>query len=110
MYITEYGNLQIGSCAFLGIGTIGGKRTGTVSELTYTPPANTAVEVKTFLNALKVEENSADPALVELQSGSIRSGFDIYDGTFYSKKTEFDILYGGNQIFERNFNGTDTCL
>ena len=110
VYITEYGNLQIGSGAFLGIGTIGGKRTGTVSELTYTPPDNTAVEVKTFLNALKVEENSADPALVELQSGSIRSGFDIYDGTFYSKKTEFDILYGGNQIFERSFNGTDTDI
>jgi len=108
VYLTEYGNLQIGSGAFLGIGTIGGKRTGTVSELTYTPPANTAVEVKTFINALKVEENSADPALVELQSGSIRSGFDIYDGTFYSKKTEFDILHGGNEVFRRNFNAVDT--
>ena len=37
-----------------------------------------------------------------------RSSWDVYGGTFYDQRTEFDLLHGGNQVFERNFDGSDT--
>ena len=111
--ISEYGNLQAGVGAFEGLGTISARRASDgscKSELTFTPPANTAVEVKTFVQALKVEENSADTNKIELNSGSIQSSWDVYGGTFYDKKTEFGILHSGNQVFEKNFDGSDTDI
>ena len=109
--LTEYGNLQAGVGAFDGLGTISGRRAtdgSCKSELIFTPPANTAVEVKTFTQALKVVENAADTDKIELNSGSIQSGWDIYGGTFYDKKTEFGIAHDGNQIFQKNFDGSDS--
>ena len=111
--LTEYGNLQTGSGAFDGLGTISGRRASDgscKSELIFTPPANTAVEIKTFTQALKVEQTSSDPDEIELNSGSVRSTWDVYGGTFYDKKTEFDVNHNGNPIFRKNFDGTSTTI
>ena len=113
VFLTEYGNLQAGSGAFDGLGTISGRRSGDGkcnAELTITAPANTALEVKTFVQALKVEESSSDPKLIELNSGSVRSTWDVYGGTFYDKKTEFEIAHSGNPIFKKDFDGTSTTI
>ena len=48
------------------------------------------------------------PELIELNSGSIRSSFDVYEGTFYGARTEFDMLHNGNEIFRKNFDGAST--
>ena len=110
VFITEYGNLRTGLGATDSLGTIGGSRDtdGCRSELTFTPKANVGVKIKTFINALRVEENSAKPELIELNSGSIRSSFDVYEGTFYGARTEFDMLHNGNEIFRKNFDGAST--
>ena len=110
VFITEYGNLRTGLGATDSLGTIGGSRDtdGCRSELTFTPKANVGVKIKTFINALRVEENSAKPELIELNSGSIRSSFDVYEGTFYGARTEFECLHNGNEIFRKNFDASST--
>ena len=113
VFITEYGNLQTGSGAFDGLGTIGGSRSAEGlcrSQLTMTAPANTALEIKTFTQAMKVVQESSKPDLIELNTGSVRSTWDVYGGTFYDKKTEFDVLHNGNPIFRKNFDGTSSTI
>ena len=112
VFITEYGNLQTGAGAFIGLGTISGSRNTDhcVSEVMYTPDANSAVEIKTFIQALKVEEDTLQPNEIELNSGSVRSTWDVYGGTFYDKKTEFDIEHNGNPVFRKNFDGSSTDI
>ena len=110
VFMTEYGNLRTGIAATSGIGTIGAWRDNTNcrSELQFTPTPNTAVEVKTFMQFLKIEEDRTKSNTIDLNGASIRSSWDVYGGTFYDQRTEFDLLHGGNQVFERNFDGSDT--
>jgi hypothetical protein len=107
VFMTEYGNLRTGIAATSGIGTIGAWRDNTNcrSELQFTPTPNTAVEVKTFMQFLKIEEDRTKSNTIDLNGASIRSSWDVYGGTFYDQRTEFDLLHGGNQVFERNFDG-----
>ena len=112
VYVNEYGNLQTepssNALAYSGLGTVGGIRTGDVTELTYTPGGNYAIEVKTFMNVMRIEENSSRPAEIDFGTAAIRSGWNVYDGTFFGKRTEFDILHNNNQVFKKDFNAVDT--
>ena len=112
VFMTEYGNVITGAGATSGIGTIGGRRDGSdcFTEITFVPNANIPVEVKTFIHALKVVEDSSKTADIELQSASIQSKFDIYEGTFFGARTGFPILNNGNEIFKSNFNAADTDI
>ena len=57
VYLTEFGNVKVGT-AFAGLGTISGRRTGNITELTFVPNAGIGVSITTFLNSLRVEEDS----------------------------------------------------
>ena len=114
VFMTEYGNIITGAgvnANATGIGTIGGRRDGSdcFTEITFVPNANTAVEVKTFIHALKSIEGT-DPNEIELQSGSIQTKFDVYEGTFFGSKTSFPILNETNQIFKKDFDGSSTDI
>ena len=114
VFMTEYGNIVTGAgvnANATGIGTIGGRRDGSdcFTEITFVPNANTAVEVKTFIHALKSIEGT-DPDEIELQSGSIQTKFDVYEGTFFGSKTKFPILNETNQIFKKDFDGSSTDI
>ena len=57
VYLTEFGNVKVGT-AFAGLGTISGRRTtDNITELTFVPNAGIGVSITTFLNSLRVEEN-----------------------------------------------------
>ena len=88
VFMTEYGNVITGAGATSGIGTIGGRRDGSdcFTEITFVPNANIPVEVKTFIHALKVVEDSSKTEDIELQSASIQSKFDVYEGTFFGAR------------------------
>ena len=74
------------------------------------PNANIPVEVKTFIQALKIPEGS-EPADIELTSASIQTKFDIYEGTFFGARTKFDILdVDDNEIFKQNFDASNTDI
>jgi len=112
--MTEYGNVITGASVnanATGIGTIGGRRDGSdcFTEISFVPNANTAVEVKTFIHALKMHEDN-NPTTIELQSASIQSKFDIYEGTFFGSKTGFPIENGGNEIFKKSFDGSSASV
>ena len=60
--LIEYGNVQVGSGAFVGLGTVSARRAddgSNYTEVTFTPDANADVEVKTFMTALRPEENTS---------------------------------------------------
>ena len=58
VYLTEFGNVKVGT-AFAGLGTISGRRTSdNVTEITFVPNAGIGVSITTFLNSLRVEENT----------------------------------------------------
>jgi len=114
VFMTEYGNIITGASVnanATGIGTIGGRRDGSdcFTEISYVPNANTAVEVKTFIHALKVHEDN-NTNKIELQSGSIQTKFDVYEGTFFGSKTSFPILNETNQVFKKDFDGSSTDI
>ncbi len=111
VFLTEYGNIITGAGATSGIGTIEGARDSTdcFTELKYVPNANIPVEVKTFIHALKVVEDSST-AKIELNSASIQSKFDIYEGTFFGARTGFAIKNEGNEIFKQNFDGSSSSI
>ena len=114
VFMTEYGNIVTGAgvnANATGIGTISGAKdpTGCFTEIKYTPNANTAVEVKTFIHALKVVEDN-NPNQIELQSGSIQTKFDVYEGTFFGSRTNFPILNETNQVFKKDFDGSSTDI
>ena len=67
------------------------------------------VEVKTFIHALKVHEDN-NTNKIELQSGSIQTKFDVYEGTFFGSKTGFPILNETNQVFKKDFDGSSTDI
>ena len=114
VFMTEYGNVATGAGAgSVGdIGTIDGRRDGSdcFTEITFTPAANKAVEVKTFIHALKVVGDNSKTADIELQSASIQTKFDVYEGTFFGSKTGFPILNETNQIFKKDFDGSSTDI
>ena len=113
VFMTEYGNIVTGAGATTGIGTISGEKGGhgdCDTEIKFVPNANIPVEVKTFIQALKVPEGS-DPADIELTSASIQTKFDIYEGTFFGARTSFPILdVDSNEIFKQNFDASDTDI
>ena len=113
VFMTEYGNIVTGAGATTGIGTISGEKGGhgdCDTEIKFVPNANIPVEVKTFIQALKVPEGS-DPADIELTSASIQTKFDIYEGTFFGARTGFPILdVDSNEIFKQNFDASDTNI
>ena len=112
VFMTEYGNILTGAGATTGIGTINAKRNSAEcrTELTFVPNANIPVEVKTFMQSVKIIEDGSKPRDIELNSGSIKSRFDVYEGTFYAEKTEFPLKNDDNEIFKKNFDGASSTI
>ena len=116
VYLTEFGNVKVGT-AFAGLGTISGRRTGNITELTFVPNAGIGVSITTFLNSLRVEEDSellpagatrevGGEAVKDLQNASIESAFANYEGTESSIKTKFGLEHNGDPIFKKPYDGS----
>ena len=121
VYLTEFGNVKVGT-AFAGLGTISGRRTSdNVTEITFVPNAGIGVSITTFLNSLRVEENTellpADAtrdvggeAVKDLQNASIESGFAQYEGTESAIKTKFALEHNGDPIFKKPYDGSTSTV
>ena len=116
VYLTEFGNVKVGT-AFAGLGTISGRRTGNITELTFVPNAGIGVSITTFLNSLRVEEDSellpagatrdvGGEALKDLNNASLESNFANYEGTESSIKTKFALEHNGDPIFKKPYDGS----
>jgi len=98
-YLTEYAYIETLS----GIGTLGANRSGDTTRLTFTPIANTNVQVKVFMNALKPIKN--ERSVIDFNNAFIQSEYATYYGTQSRIKKDFDLTYQTYPIFKRNFFG-----
>jgi len=107
-YITEYGNVNIGS----GIGTIGAGAGTTFTNLYFTPVPNIDVQVRVFQASLElINPTVLTPQLeLDLNNAKITVGFGNYTGTFSDVKREFGLSHGGRNIFQRDFLGNETTV
>tara|TARA_B100001063_G_scaffold62847_2_gene56891 strand:- start:2454 stop:15458 length:13005 start_codon:yes stop_codon:yes gene_type:complete len=123
VHVVEYGNTQVGSGAFVGLGTINARRAGDGSnytEVTFTPDAGADIEVKTYMNALRPAENlsvtpggrlvGGESQITFGENATIENGFSLYEGTLNSIKRQFNLQHNSLDIFRRNINGSSTNI
>ena len=119
--ITEFANTQVGSGAFVGLGTISARRAGDGSnytEITFTPDAGADIEVKTFMNALRPEENTSvspggrstgeESTIFFGDNATITNGLGFYEGTQNTIKKQFNLQHKTIDIFRRAIDGSST--
>jgi hypothetical protein len=101
-YSVEYGNVETSS----GIGTIGTQRTGSITELLFTPIENIDVQVKVFMNSLRHENDDLD--IVDFMNATIQTAYANYTGTDTDVKRAFNLNHKNFPIFERYFDGSSS--
>tara|TARA_B100000700_G_scaffold126444_2_gene141578 strand:- start:8009 stop:22378 length:14370 start_codon:yes stop_codon:yes gene_type:complete len=104
-YDTEYATIN--SHSDLGIFSSSISGLGTVS-LYFQPNASIAVEVKTYMNALKNVLASKDE--IDFTNATIESGFETYTGTERDIKRSFNLTHQNYNIFERYFLANDSAI
>ena len=83
-------------------------------KITFVPNAGIGVSITTFLNSLRVEENTellpsgatrdvGGEALKDLNNASIESAFANYEGTQSAIKTKFALEHNGDPIFKKPY-------
>ena len=122
VYYTEYGNVVTGNAPVTGLGTIGARRTGvgqSLTEITFTPNSGIDIEVKTFMNAMRIDENTSlipggralgGEATLDLEQASITSMEGFYEGTENAVKKAFDLTHKEDPIFKREFDGSSSSI
>ena len=107
IYMTEFGETEATSFP-IGLGTFGTQFTGSTVELTFTPNANIATQVKVYMNAMKIEDDSLDE--IDFNNGSIRTLFGRYTGTENELMRSFAINHRSSPVFEKYFDGSDSSI
>jgi hypothetical protein len=111
-YEVEYGNLGIGTnSGYVGLGSFGTRLdinagSTTYVELTFTPTdalSNLNMEVNVYMNAIKINDDSAD--IIDFNNGSIETSFGEYEGTERDIKRTFNLTHKNDPIFEKYFFG-----
>ena len=106
VYLTEYGNVTTS----VGLGTIGaGVNGGGGVNLHYTPLAGIDVQVRVFQMSLHLIDADEDKAgELDLNNASITAGYGFYEGTDVDVRRAFGLTHKGKEIFQRNFDGSDS--
>ena len=102
IFYTEYANIETS----VGLGTIGARRTGNITEVTFTPLPSIDVDVKVYMNALRHQDDSRN--IVTFNSNTIKTGHGQYSGTDADIRRAFDLTHQTNGIFERYFDGSSS--
>ena len=122
VFFTEYGSVVTKNAPVSGLGTIGARRTGvgnSLTEITFTPNSGIDIEVKTFMNALRIDENTSlfpaarpvgGESVLDLEQGSITSQEGFYEGTENTIKRAFDLTHKEDPIFKREFDGSSSSI
>ena len=105
-FITEFANIETAS----GLGTVGVSRTDTYTKITFTPNPNIEVQVKSFMNALQIADEASDITEIDLTNSSIVTDSNTYEGTERSIKKDFNLQHKTDDIFRRNFDGSDSQI
>jgi hypothetical protein len=100
----EYGNVQTsGSLGFIGITSVGNN-----INLTYTPNANIDVQVRSLQIPIRIFDDNTHPKNIDLGCETIVCNDGVYTGSLLDLKTTFNIAHDGNDIFQREIDGSST--
>ena len=120
--IIEYGNTQVGSGAFVGLGTISARRAGDGSnytEVTFTPDAGANIEVKTYMNAMRPDANDAPSpggrvvggeGKIDFGNAAVENSNSVYTGTQNSVKRQFNLQHKNLDVFRRVVDGSSSAF
>jgi len=89
----------------VGLGTVGVTKTGSTTNLVYTPNAGIDVNVRAFGIAMKSFDNIVGPSSITIDSNVLFSQFGTYTGTANDTKKNFKLLSDDKPIFQRIFEG-----
>ena len=103
-YMVEFGNVETNS----GLGTFGVVKSGSTTQLTFTPLPSIDTRVVGFFNALRHQDDSKD--IVSFNNGSIETNYATYSGTETDIKRAFDLTHNGYEIFRRDFDGSNPSI
>jgi len=103
--ITEYGILETDA----SLGTIDANVVTGGTDLTFTPIADIDVDVRVFQQALCFDRGITDTE-ISFTNALISSGFGDYEGTERSVKREFNLTHNSRNIFQRDFDGSNTSI
>ena len=104
--ITDYANVITGPTT---LGSVGVDTSSNVT-LTYTPIANADIEVRTLGIDLKIFDSNTDTAEIDHNNVVISSKSGGYTGTKQSLLTQFGLKHDGINIFQRDFDGSDSDI
>jgi hypothetical protein len=107
IYMNEFGETEAVSFP-IGLGTFGTQFNGSTVELTFTPNANIATQVKVYTNALKIEDDDRDD--IDFNNATLRTLFGRYTGTENELKRSFPMNHRSSPIFEKYFDASDSSI
>ena len=109
-YIQEFGMVETeGTMPYItGLGTFGARTSSGGVSLTFTPTAGIGVSVKTYMNALRIEDDSKDE--IDFGNGLIVSHYARYEGTENAVKKSFNLEHRSAPVFEKYFVGNDSDI
>ena len=103
----EFGNVRTAGIA----GTVGVAQTfGTRVDVTFTPNPNAHVLVNSYGQLLQQFDNNGEAAIIDLETVEIISEKEEYIGTKLDLRTAFGLKHGGNEIFRRSFDGSNSGI
>jgi hypothetical protein len=103
-YATEFGNVE----TFNSLGSVGIKTAAnSLAQLTFTPLPGISVEVKSYMNALRYEDDEKTLDFYGLNNSALETNFGTYTGTDVDIKRAFNLTNNSNPVFQRNFLGSD---
>ena len=107
-YVVPYGNIN----TVAGLGSFGAtvntSGSDIYTELTFTPNASIATQVKVFMNAFQIEDDDKD--IIEFANGSIETMYGLYTGTENDIKRSFNLTHRNNEIFNKSFTNSDITI
>jgi hypothetical protein len=104
IYVTEFGVIE----TYAGLGTFGATKNGSITQITFTPLSGIDVRVVGFFNALRYQDDAKDT--VSFNNGSIETNDGTYFGTDRDIRRAFDLRHRGNEIFRRDFDGSNVSI
>ena len=109
-YIQEFGMVETETTLpyVTGLGTFGARTSSNGVSLTFTPEAGIGVTVKTYMNALRLEDDSKDE--IDFENGLIVSHYARYEGTENAVKKTFNLEHRSAPVFEKYFEGNDSDI
>ena len=103
--ITDYANVITGSST---LGSVGVTSVGSNINLTYTPIASANVEVRTFGIDFKTFDGNSNTNQINHSNVFVSSNKGTYRGTKLDLLTKFGLKHDGLDMFERDFDGSDS--